>query len=340
MGIALKNRKESFNFYESFSDLLFNTLVLFLVLIVGLILLISSEIEKVQKKEAEVEQRLADAKERTEKLRQEEAALDVRKKSLQKQNDSLAMQQQNITKEIKRQTEQFQKEAQAAKDAARMAEEQADQAAKSAEERVSKARNALAAFIGMKGKMKNVVILLDLSGSMTLTPDAVQRFQRVKEEIAMLIEQFEFEKFNVVGFGGAGPDGNLIRLESLSSDLIQATPQARKDAQAKVASWNVDGGTPTLAALQAAFACSELDTIMIYTDGDPSLPNRSQQAVLDYVSSMKSRQVVINCVGIGAYDTSGGAFNPSGNPATEATMSFVDFLRRLAADNGGSYTAR
>ncbi|GAA4420842.1 hypothetical protein [Bremerella cremea] len=352
MGIALKSRKESFDFYESFSDLLFNTLVLFLVLIVGLILLVNSEITRVQKKDEDVEKRLADAKKITEKLRLEEAALNVRKERLQTQNDQLTQQQQNIQQEIKRQTEQFQRDAveaqaqaeQARRQAERQVEQskkQAEQTVKSAEQRVEKAREALASFVGMKGKLKNIVVLLDLSGSMTMSEGADARFERVKEEISGLIEHLEPETFNVIGFGGQGTSGGDPRFEKVSSGLVRWTPNACSEAQARISAWEVGGGTPTLRALGGAFDCSGVDTILLYTDGSPTIPNCSQQAVLDYVATRnRSGDVVINCVGIGAYDNSGVGIQVDEPCKSQITMTFVEFLRKMAVDNGGSFSAR
>jgi len=355
MGLALKSRKESFNFYESFSDLLFNTLVLFLVLIVGLILLINSEIKRVQQKDAAVQKELEEAQKITERLRNEEAALDVRKKSLQQQNDTLVKQQEGITQEIQRQTAQFQRDAQQAEEMARQAKQQAEQtvqaaekSAKVAEERVDKAREALAAFVGMKGPMKNVVILVDLSGSMVggynasgqfvKDPGRIARFERVKEEISLLIEHLDFERFNLIGFGGQ-ESVNSERLERTASKLVAATDQTRKMAKEQLARWKVVGGTPTLPALQAAFEDPQVDTILLYTDGDPSIPNCSQQAVIDWINANnRQRKVIVNCVGIGAYDAAPLPVND--DCSAQQTMSFVDFLRQLSSAGGGSFSAR
>jgi hypothetical protein len=87
--IVMKSRRELFNFYESFSDLIFNTLVLFLFLILGLVVNVNKRVESVARDETRVAARLRESEQRLEELRKSEVALVDRRAELDKEADAL-----------------------------------------------------------------------------------------------------------------------------------------------------------------------------------------------------------------------------------------------------------
>lgn len=113
--IVMKSRREVFNFYESFSDLIFNTLVLFLFLILCLVVNVNKRVESVAKSEVIVAMRLRDSETRIEELRKDEVALVDRRAALDKEADALkvAVQRQqrrvqDLDREIEKKHEDLQ----------------------------------------------------------------------------------------------------------------------------------------------------------------------------------------------------------------------------------------
>ena len=75
--LNLPQRKSTFNFYESFSDLVFCTLVLFLVLILFLAVNVNQKVVAVQEVEQEVAQQNAEMKDDLVELRAEQEAAEL-----------------------------------------------------------------------------------------------------------------------------------------------------------------------------------------------------------------------------------------------------------------------
>ena len=87
--MRILEEKSSFNFYESFSDLIFCTLVLFLVLVLFLALNVNRKVEDIRQAEEEVEVRKVQIQEMTESLKIEEHQITIRKKAAQKDENDL-----------------------------------------------------------------------------------------------------------------------------------------------------------------------------------------------------------------------------------------------------------
>jgi hypothetical protein len=127
MAIALNKRKETSSFYESFSDLLFCTLVLFLVIIVGLIVQIGHETSKTKSKQDELDKKIEEAEKRYAEVKTQEEELINKvgqykkdKERLQVETQELLIGQRTIEHVIREKTEEFEK---LAIDAAKFAEE-------------------------------------------------------------------------------------------------------------------------------------------------------------------------------------------------------------------------
>lgn len=339
MALVIKKQKEAFNFYESFSDMLFNTLVLFLVLIVGLSILASNEAAKYQEKSKGLDEKLAEIEQRVKKMRGEETALKFERDKVSEERDRIAKENVRLTQmkedlsaTIAQQTATLRLQAQAA------------------DERAEKLKQALAAFVGMKGQLKNVVFVVDLSGSMIgyydssnrfiVVDELKERFERVRDEVANMVAHLDIEEFNVIGF--SGDNENKPRLNKVFQSLVPSSTENRTEAARKIKNWQAGGGTPTLSALDAAFSMGEVDTIILYSDGEPSIPNNqmvapktAQQVVLELCRTKNiQKKVVINTVAVGAYD------RKADDADNTAQLSFVQFMRTIANENGGGYSAR
>lgn len=103
MAIRLNKRRSTFNSYESFSDLVFCTLVLFLVLVVGLAIMLSRRAKQVAVDAAEVEQRQVELVRIESEIGRQQRTLDQQTRRMADRQDALdalenaiAQQQQRV----------------------------------------------------------------------------------------------------------------------------------------------------------------------------------------------------------------------------------------------------
>ena len=315
MAIFSKKENQSSSFYESFSDLLFCTLVLFLIIIVGLIFQINEETEKMNGRQKylamkieEAEKKIKEAEDRQEKLDLANVKLGSEKERLEKWTAQLEKDAQNINDAIGKATEEY-------KEVIRGMEVAAGEARK----REQKARKAFGDFLGLNGEMKNVVILLDLSGSMTNKPEYARKFVELKDLISELVTTLPFEKFNVIGFdNNTKGQVRLVPVSNTTTSWLAASDSNRKMASGKIKKWQAQGGTPTKEAIECAFRHKDVDTIVLYSDGEP---NGGAEDVLNHVRSLNtSKKVVLNTISVGKFATQ---------------SSFLEFMKKLAAENNG-----
>jgi len=186
-------------------------------------------------------------------------------------------------------------------------------------ETVDRLKKAQATLAGLQGEMKNIVFLLDLSGSMVGDDRMKRRFENIKQDVGVWLKSLDFESFNVIGFGEE-------LKEYSTSGLVSESDQTRGDAADRVSQWQAKGGTPTLTALKRAFSYGNIDTIVLLTDG---MPNTSPKEILSWLRSKNANQkVAINTVAIGNYS------NPAGQ------VDVVRFMQEVAEENGGAFSAR
>lgn len=192
----------------------------------------------------------------------------------------------------------------------------------------------------LKGELQNVVLVRDLSTSMLETADhrpTPEVNAGVIADIQAKLRGLQFQKFACVGFGGKGASGSNSRLCYVPSRFIfarwsNALPTARELACKVVAGWEVKGGTPTYDALVAARQLEGVDTILLWTDGLPSIPGEAdaQSRVLGLAEEMAADGITINCIGVGSLSHRGGGV---------LDLEGAEFLRRLAHSTGGEYYA-
>lgn len=192
----------------------------------------------------------------------------------------------------------------------------------------------------LKGELQNVVLVRDLSTSMLETADhrpTPEVNAAVIADIQAKLRGLQFQKFACVGFGGKGASGSNARLcyqptRFFFAPWSSAVPTAREVACKVVAGWEVKGGTPTYDALVAARQLEGVDTILLWTDGLPSIPDEddAQSRVLRLAEEMAADGITINCIGVGALSHRGGGV---------LDLEGAEFLRRLAHSTGGEYYA-
>ena len=89
MAIFANKQNETSSFYESFSDLLFCTLVLFLVIVVALIVRVDEETQKISRKEKFLAQKVEEADKKIKGAEEEKERLDIANLKLQKEKGRL-----------------------------------------------------------------------------------------------------------------------------------------------------------------------------------------------------------------------------------------------------------
>ena len=207
------------------------------------------------------------------------------------------------------------------------------------------------AFFGMEVVAKNVIFLLDVSGSMEKvdilpedpgdaaggggdstgvgreedkpkpkpTPgqrESRQRIRRVQDELIRTIEKLPDDvQFNVITFNH--------KIQSLSKGLVRATSRRKKEAIQHVRNFNAEGETWTDHALREAFGAPGLRAIFLLSDGAPRRDNQllDTTPILKWVrEANRFRRVRINTVGF-----------------AQAGKNLRAFMADLAKQNNGEY---
>jgi len=154
---------------------------------------------------------------------------------------------------------------------------------------------------------KNVVVLIDTSGSMVSSMDELKR-----ELAALVWDQIRHQatKFNLIRFAS--------EVVSWKPSLTSTSDDSCQDAVEWVSDFEANGSTSTLSALQLAFEDSEVQGIYLLTDGKP---DNSTTMVLREVAKLNSgRNVRVHCI----------SFNCDDSVANK-------FLQLLASQTGGRY---
>jgi len=175
-------------------------------------------------------------------------------------------------------------------------------------------------FFGLRVESRQVVFVLDVSGSMDehlvtrwLGEEGATRIAEAKRELAAVIDSLEPGTFfDLIVFAGEverWADGGRSTSE----------PGAREEAQAFVERLRAGGGTNLYGALSEAFRGAQVDTIFVLSDGEPSQgsvvdPAGIRRAVSEW---NRGRGIAIHTVSVG-----GG----------------LPILEWLAQDSGGSFT--
>lgn len=175
-------------------------------------------------------------------------------------------------------------------------------------------------ILGIDPKVKSYVVLIDMSGSI-----AQVRWQtRVLNTFASIINEMDASySIQVIGFQG---DGGQIRLPQWQPgrQLAPLNPQNKAAAISFVQGLmaQVDGGTPTLAALRAALEYNA-EAIILVSDGAPT-PDGSAPFVVSEITRLNAGRKIIHCVAVGNFTTD---------------TRFIEFLTQLAQRNNGQVAA-
>lgn len=176
------------------------------------------------------------------------------------------------------------------------------------------------ANVGFKFKGKQVLFIVDASGSMITNDLNEDRMGPVKAGLKMLITALEDDfMVDVVRF----PYLNNDDYKPLWGNLKPMTEANKEALFSFIYEINPNNRTPTENALRYAFnTYSNMTDIVLLTDGEP---NTDVNTILSYVRSANNRNVQINCIGVGS-----DFFN---NPSSTK----VQFLRDLASQNGNGF---
>jgi len=186
-------------------------------------------------------------------------------------------------------------------------------------------RQAQANLVGLRGPLHNVAFVFDTSGSMK-TP----RFAEYQDTLKSWISFLPMSRLAVIDFDD--------KVRTFRGGFVNATLENRQAACGFIDAFKAEGTTDTLAALKAAFALGDVDTIVLMSDGEPTAPlprgggraspddiRRNIELVEKWLrDNDSSRKVAINCVAMGNY------FNTA----------YGEFLQRVARDRDGMFIGR
>ena len=177
-------------------------------------------------------------------------------------------------------------------------------------------------LLGLRGKMQRVAILFDTSGSMQ-TGD---RWDHARDVVKCWLEHLAIRECVLILFASEvtvyPPGGHFLDVQGTNG----ASNRARLVQQIEQAT--PGGRTNTLAALKTAYRYADLDTIILFTDGEPNSPTgrdqfESEMAELIY-ELCRQYSVPVNAVGLGDY------FKPE----------LSRFLLTVSQETGGSFVGR
>lgn len=179
-------------------------------------------------------------------------------------------------------------------------------------------------LVGLKGKMQRVAIIFDTSGSMGTDG----RWEHARDVVRTWLEHLAIGECVLVLFSDDArvfpEDGTFLDVRGPAGDAN------RKRLLDKIRHTKPEGRTNTLLALQMAYRYANLDTIILFTDGEPNSPSSSSDkfdpevAERIYALCRQHQNIPINTVGLGNY------FRPQ----------LSSFLMKVAQDTDGSFLGR
>jgi hypothetical protein len=198
-------------------------------------------------------------------------------------------------------------------------------------------------LLGLRGDMKNVVFVVDCSGSMK------PNWQRTKDVVLKWIENLDIERATLIMFNAYNPKypGQHFGTKAIKSlevnDKSPAAEANRTKLKKAFSQTAPAGNTDTLAALKRAYNIPGIDTIILFTDGAPDLHNNNfydsgmagQIKQLVHERSSGKRKIRVHTIGLGGFDW---AYNSQGNPVVQSQT--TELLRYIADASGGTFMAR
>lgn len=175
---------------------------------------------------------------------------------------------------------------------------------------------------GFKFKGKDIVLIIDVSGSM----NAEDRIGQVKAGLKMLVTSMGADfRVDIVNFPGKQPQPYDV----LWGDLKQLTPDNKKIIYKHISRLSPDGGTPTRQVLDYAISqYPRASDIILLTDGAPTTQYGQYDNIYTLVSETTKQnrgRVQINTIGVGS------------SFLLDKTTNHYIFLEKLARDNGNGF---
>lgn len=175
-------------------------------------------------------------------------------------------------------------------------------------------------ILGIQTDKQKIVILIDMSGSMNYGADFRPVMTKTVSEV--LDSLSDSDEVALIGFHAPNERITTPRYPGAG---YQSVGPGRAGLNSQTGRWmaQVDGGTPTLAAFEQAFALSP-EAIIILTDGAPTVPDDNVEAVLQRIQALNTAQTEIHAVAIGPF---------------YENADFIRFLSRLTSANKGALVA-
>lgn len=204
-------------------------------------------------------------------------------------------------------------------------------------------------FFGTELFSRNIVFVIDVSGSMVMYDDSPdykgddperdrERLRRAREQLIQALKKLpRAARFNVIAFSD-----KVLRWKP---QMQVAAPASVAGAIAFVNEFKARGATHTDEAMEAAFEDPAVDTIVLLSDGAPTKQGVGDsgsliQKILEKVRDLNSaRRVRIETFGFDGPGAVPGRLGGGLPPAAAAGVQsvFVQFLEALAEESGGSY---
>ncbi len=163
------------------------------------------------------------------------------------------------------------------------------------------------------GGLRHVVYVLDISGSMS------SRIDRAEEELRRALDGLQpGETFNIVAFSD--------RVQSFDTGMAPATPDLERRADYFLTTLQVSGGTNLEGAMVRALALTDVNEVVLLTDGVPTIGETDFKKLARRIRAMNRSHARISTVGLVGK-------NPDG---TDDSFEAAHLLQQLARDSNGS----
>lgn len=193
--------------------------------------------------------------------------------------------------------------------------------------------------LGFKGQFDNVVFVIDTSHSMTHVSDPAKpgyrharydpaRWNKTKREIISWARNLPRKSLRLVFFNSVVEEhpgnGSAYSMDAASRE------ESVEKITALLESVVPDGQTDTLSALRKAYSYAGVDTMILFTDGNPMMQTARGEDQSKTLSDGVRREIrlhkniPVNVVGIGEY----------------FEKAFADFLRDISSTTGGEFIGR
>jgi hypothetical protein len=330
----MRARNREFNILNmSFLDVICGAMGAFLIIMVILMPYYKQEAKDFVQSIGKLRQELAKSSQRLEETETKLGRAEEKSRELEQEHQKAKSQNQELTEKAQSQNQELDKTSQ------RLEETELE---------LAKVRRELnqqinASLFGLAIREKKIVVLLDLSGSLSADPKKSARnpcigcveklLSSIKEIANKLDETFEI---GLIGFHAPGKisKGSIVFETLLPSWPAPGKMESMDDqgkfsfiAEADNLLKDVKGGTPTQEALLDALDYPA-DGIILLTDGNPTVPDQDWEDVVKVVTQKnkeRDKPMVIHTVAVGRYNDN---------------RSFVSFLRDLSTKNKGNYVAK